>query len=170
MHRFCVWLILLHDAIYWQTLCKNCYSILRKKFKLGLEVCAVLSGLRMVLWECHVHTAEPVWLVNRMGRHWWRMQCQRGCWVAKEEHEEQCPRGEARKRREHRRQIQSLLVTVMCVESSGCCLCLQLRWLENTDDEMSSSDVSDVLGTRSAHDIGRVCQIDLRFFFSLKVY
>lgn len=127
MHRSCIWLILLHDAIYWQALCNDCYSILRKKLKLGLQVCAVLSGLRIVLWECHVHTAEQLWLVNRMGRHWWRMQCQRGCCVAREEHEEQWPRGEARMRREHRRQVQSLLVTVMCVESSGCCLCVQLR-------------------------------------------
>lgn len=29
-------------------------------------MCAVLSGLRMFLWECHIHMAEPVWLVNRM--------------------------------------------------------------------------------------------------------
>lgn len=66
MHRFCVWLVLLHDAIYWQALCNNCYAILRKKFK------AWITGMGCSVWLMNSfvgmphYMAEPVWLVNRM--------------------------------------------------------------------------------------------------------
>lgn len=53
MHRFCVWLVLLHDAIYWQALCNNCYSILRKKFK------AWITGVCCFVWLTNGFVGMP---------------------------------------------------------------------------------------------------------------